>query len=227
MQFADWAAPIVPTLKSDKASIQILRCDFNQVTVNQASKLDQYPISKMEDLFATIGGKKTFPKLDMSHAYQQLKLDEDSNHYVVINTHEVILYLGLLTCYGQFLPDLSTALAPLDDLLKKDIKWKWAKSEGTAIKNSKDLYNVVTSFGSVWSFKRIDFVLRYIDLHMGLVLCQHTKWKMHRAINWVCVPQLDTSRKELCANQKGRIGMYVWRKETSLLSFPATFYAGY
>ena len=50
-QFAEWAAPIVPIVKEDK-SIRI--CGDYKVTVNQALKLDNYPIPKPEDLFATL-----------------------------------------------------------------------------------------------------------------------------------------------------------------------------
>ena len=81
VESASWAVPIVPALKSDKSSIQIYG-DF-KVTVNLAVKLDKYPIPKVDDLFA-----KTFTKLDLCQAYQQLPLDEESKSYVVINTHK-------------------------------------------------------------------------------------------------------------------------------------------
>ena len=41
IQFSDWAAPIVPVIKSD-GSVRI--CGDYKVTVNQAAKVDQYPI---------------------------------------------------------------------------------------------------------------------------------------------------------------------------------------
>ncbi len=63
-------------------------CGDYKCTVNQVSKLDNYPIPKTEDLLATLGGGKKFTKLDMSQAYQQLKLDEDSKKYTTINTHK-------------------------------------------------------------------------------------------------------------------------------------------
>lgn len=52
------------------------------------SKLDSYPIPKVEDLLATLGGGKKFTKLDMSQAYQQLPLDDESKQYTTINTHK-------------------------------------------------------------------------------------------------------------------------------------------
>ena len=75
VQFSEWAARIVPILKPD-GSIRI-GGDY-KTTVNQVSKLDSYPIPKVEDLFATLGGGEKFTKLDMSQAYQQLLLDKES-----------------------------------------------------------------------------------------------------------------------------------------------------
>ncbi len=63
-------------------------CGDYKLTINQAAKLETYPIPRVEDLFSMLAGGKTFTKLDMSHAYQQLLLDEESKQYVTINTHK-------------------------------------------------------------------------------------------------------------------------------------------
>ena len=55
VQFSDWAAPIVPVLKADKSSVRI--CGDFSLTVNQVSKLDRYPIPKIEDLLASLHGR--------------------------------------------------------------------------------------------------------------------------------------------------------------------------
>ena len=205
----------------------------------------------MDDLFTTLQGSKLFTKLDLSQAYLQLPLDEDSRKYVVINTQkglfryarlpygissapgifrvmenllkgilrvtiyiddiliasdsesehletlEAVLnklqslglrvkkekciflassveylghligttglhplptkvqavrevptprnvsqlksYLGLLTYYTKFLPKLSTTLAPLYKLLRKDYPWKWTDKQEQAFQKSKEL----------------------------------------------------------------------------------------
>ena len=85
VEFAEWAAPIVAVLKRDKNTVRI--CGDFSVTVNPVSKLDRYPIPKVEDLFVRLCKGKHFSKLDLSQAYQQLPLEEDSKKYVVINTH--------------------------------------------------------------------------------------------------------------------------------------------
>jgi hypothetical protein len=83
VQFSDWAAPIVPVVKGD-GSIRI--CGDYSVTVNAVSKLDSYPLPRVEDLFAAMSGGVLFTKLDLSHAYQQLLLENESKKYTTINT---------------------------------------------------------------------------------------------------------------------------------------------
>ena len=104
IQYADWAAPIVPVLKTDK-SIRI--CGDFKLTVDRASKLDRYPIPKIEDLFAKIAGGHKFTQLDMSQAYQQLPLEECSKAFVVINTQRGLfkynrLPFGVSSALGIF-----------------------------------------------------------------------------------------------------------------------------
>ncbi|XP_063052002.1 uncharacterized protein K02A2.6-like [Engraulis encrasicolus] len=247
VQVAEWAAPIVPVRKPD-GSIRI--CGDYKLTVNRASRVDQYPIPKVEDLFAQLNGGQHFTKLDMSHAYQQIVLNEESRKYVTINTHkglytytrlpfgvasspaifqrtiegilggipnvaiylddilctgpneqehlrtvqevlqrleksglrlkrskcefmgkevtflghkinasglhpltekveaiaeapepqnvsELKAYLGLLNYYHRFLPKLSTLLAPLHTLLRKEEKWSWGAEQQKAFEESK------------------------------------------------------------------------------------------
>lgn len=78
-QFSDWAAPIVPVLKQDGS---VCICGDYMITVNEAAKLDKYPIPQIKDLFASLSGGKQFTTLDLSHAYQQIKLEDKSRSYV-------------------------------------------------------------------------------------------------------------------------------------------------
>ena len=57
------------------------------MTVNQSLEVDQYPLPKPDELFASLAGGQKFTKLDLSQAYQQLLLDAESRQYVTINTH--------------------------------------------------------------------------------------------------------------------------------------------
>ena len=83
--YAEWAAPIVAVPKRDG---RLRLCGDYKVTVNPALEVDQYPLPRPEDIFAKLSGGKHFTTLDLTHAYNQLTLDEDSRKYVVINTHK-------------------------------------------------------------------------------------------------------------------------------------------
>ena len=85
VQFSDWATSIVPVVKSDE-SIRI--CGDYKVTVNAVSKLEAYPLFRVEDLFAALSGGKVFFKLDLSLAYQEIVLEEDSKMFTIINTQK-------------------------------------------------------------------------------------------------------------------------------------------
>lgn len=249
VRHSEWAAPVVPVLKPDDTA---RLCGDYKLTVNQISKLEQYPIPKIEDLFATLSGGQKFSKLDLSHAYHQIPLDEEAKKCVTINTHkglytyrvlpfgvssspaifqqtmegllqgipnvtiflddilltgkddrehlqtlatvlkrlqeaglrlkrakclfmneevmflghkvdatglhpvqekvqaikeaptpsnvtELKAYLGLLNYYNKFLPKLSTVLAPVHKLLKKETKWKWGEAQQAAFEKSKEM----------------------------------------------------------------------------------------
>ncbi len=255
VEHSDWATPIVAVLKPDKQRVRICG-DFKQ-TVNPVAKLDKYPIPRVEDLFAKLAGGKVFTKLDLSQAYLQLPLDEESKELVVVNTQKglfrytrlpygvssepgifqrymenfyrkspmllcismIILitgkdevdhlnslsqvltkleqaglraqeskckflaktvlflghvidehglrpvqkkvkalqeapvpknvselksYLGLLTYYSKFLPNMADGLAPLYALLGKGVKWTWSGKENQAFENSKTLLTTDT-----------------------------------------------------------------------------------
>ena len=55
------------------------------------------------------------------------------------NTTELKAYLGLLTYYGRFLPNLSTVLSPLYRLLRQDVCWRWTSKQQRVFTRSKQL----------------------------------------------------------------------------------------
>ena len=82
---SEWAAPIVVVPKGDG---RIRICGDYKVTVNSVLDVDQYPLPKPEDLFASLVGGQKFSKLDLSQAYQQICLEDESQKFVTINTHK-------------------------------------------------------------------------------------------------------------------------------------------
>ena len=85
VRFSNWAAPIVPVVKPD-GGVRI--CGGYKVTVNSTLEVDQHPLPNPEELFVALSGGENFTKLDLSRAYQQILLEENSREFVTINTQK-------------------------------------------------------------------------------------------------------------------------------------------
>ena len=126
VEFSEWAAPIVPVLKSN-GHIRI--CGDYKCTVNQAAKVDKYPLPNIEDLYVKLTNGRHFSKLDLSNAYQQLILDEESKPLTTINTSKGLfvynrLPFGVSSAPGifqrtmeQLLAGMPMVVVYLDDIL--------------------------------------------------------------------------------------------------------------
>ena len=83
VEWSDWATPIVPVPKQD-GSVRI--CGDFKGTINPTLQAEQYPLPRIEDIFAHLAGGKKFSKIDLRQAYHQIELEEESKKYLTINT---------------------------------------------------------------------------------------------------------------------------------------------
>ena len=63
-------------------------CGDFKVTIDPNVIPEHYPLPYAEDMFASLNGGKVFSKIDLTHAYQQLEINEASKQYLTINTHK-------------------------------------------------------------------------------------------------------------------------------------------
>lgn len=82
---SDWGSPIVVVPKKT-GDVRI--CGDYKATLNQALDVDQHPLPKPSDLFATLAGGKVFSKLDLTQAYHQMEVEEGHQHLLTITTHK-------------------------------------------------------------------------------------------------------------------------------------------
>jgi len=125
--YSEWASPIVSVVKSDGKSVRI--CGDFKETLNPVCDLNHYPLPTPEDIFATLASRGSYTKLDLSHAYHQLKLSSESKAYFVINTHKGLfayqrLQFGVHSAVGIFqrtmenvLKDIPHCAVYIDDVL--------------------------------------------------------------------------------------------------------------
>ena len=83
VKFREWATPIVPVVKKNG---EVRICGDFKVTINPALCVEKYPIPRIEDLFASLSGGQQFSKLDLSQAYLQMVIEENSRKFLTITT---------------------------------------------------------------------------------------------------------------------------------------------
>ncbi|XP_017469501.1 PREDICTED: uncharacterized protein K02A2.6-like [Rhagoletis zephyria] len=82
---SDWAAPIVVVRKPNN---RIRICADYSTGLNDCMKPNLYPIPHADDIFAQMSLCKYFSKIDLSDAYLQLEVDDESKKILTINTHK-------------------------------------------------------------------------------------------------------------------------------------------
>ena len=87
---------IISPVQHSQSDGTVRICGDFKTTINQASVTETYPLPRVDDLFADLSGGKLFTKLDMSNAYLQLPLSDESKQCVTINTHKGLFQFNRL-----------------------------------------------------------------------------------------------------------------------------------
>ena len=78
----DWVNSLVIVSKANGK----LRICIDPRDLNRAIKRQHFQLASAKDLFAQMSGAKYFAKLDMSNAYWQIRVDEESSKLLTFNT---------------------------------------------------------------------------------------------------------------------------------------------
>ena len=83
-----WAAPAVYIKKK---SNEIPVCADFSTGLNAALKEYHYPLPNPDEVFSKLNGGKVFSKIDLSDAYLQVPMEENSSRQLCINTYRAFL----------------------------------------------------------------------------------------------------------------------------------------
>lgn len=123
---SEFATPIVVVPKSD-GSIRI--CGDYKVSLNPLINIDRYPLPKPDELFSKIANSKYFTKIDLSHAYQGIRVSESLRKLLTLSTHRGLfepqrLMFGIASAPAIFQREIESLLCGinktvcfLDDIL--------------------------------------------------------------------------------------------------------------
>src|SRR3569832_84803 len=78
-----WGSPIV--LASKKDGTQRFCVDYRQQ--NEATTKDVYPLPRVDDIFALLGGSAVYTALDLEQGFHKIELEEDAKPKTAFNSH--------------------------------------------------------------------------------------------------------------------------------------------
>ncbi|XP_055603987.1 uncharacterized protein K02A2.6-like [Uranotaenia lowii] len=137
IDFSEWAAPIVAVRKPN-GKVRI--CADYSTGLNKALESNHYPLPVPEEIFAQLNGSSIFSIIDLSDAYLQVEVDEESKKLLTINTHRGLFQFnrlapGVKSAPGAFQRLVDTMIADipgvrsfLDDVIIFGPTWEAHKA---------------------------------------------------------------------------------------------------
>ncbi|KAF2896114.1 hypothetical protein ILUMI_10062 [Ignelater luminosus] len=107
---SEWSSQIVPVMRSNGT----VRLCGNYIKINKQLEDVFYPLPRIDDIYASLAGNTKFSKIDLSDAYLQFELSDESKSLVTISTHK-----GMANYYSRFIPKIADLLEPMYKLLRK------------------------------------------------------------------------------------------------------------
>jgi hypothetical protein len=170
-----WAAPIVVV---PKPGGKVRICADLSTGVNQALDIDQYPLPKPDDLFTVLNGGEKFTKIDLSDAYLQVQLDDDSKELLVINTHKGLfrfnrLPFGIASApsifqkiMDQMIAGLDGTICYLDDIIVT------GKNTIDHLNNLQQLFIRIREYGFHLNKQKCSFLQNQVE-YLGFIVNKH------------------------------------------------------
>lgn len=199
VKFSRWASPLVIVQKPN-SDLRI--CIDPKRTLNPSLIDDFYPIPNLEDLYVEVGGHELYSVVDLTGAFQQLKLSEQSCELVTINTH-IGLFKFLRLPFGvkvasaafqrvidQILKRLPWAKAYIDDIIIT------ARSVDEMRNKLEQLFDLLHEYGAKVNLQKCIFFKEKIDF-LGHVISKEGVFASNAKIEAVVSAKHPQNVKEL------------------------------
>ena len=145
------------------------------------------------------------------------KVDAVRNAPAPRNTRELKSYLGLLSYYSKYLPNLSSVLVPLYQLLCKAVKWKWSAQQEEAFKQSKELLTATSLLVHFHPTLPLVLACDASEAGIGAVLAHKFPDDSERPIGYAS-RSFSKAEKNYSQFRKGRLIVHFRCQEIPLLS---------
>lgn len=175
IEYSEWAAPIVAVRKTNG---DIRPCADFSTGLNAALEPHTHPLPTPEEIFATMAGNKIFTHIDLSDAYFQVEMDEESKQLLVINTHRGLfrfnrLSQGVKPATGIFqqivdamLSGIDGVSAFLDDIIIG------GKTKEENLERTRDVLRRLEDYGFTLKIEKCKFLQPQLRF-LGIILDEH------------------------------------------------------
>ena len=212
---SDWAKSIVPIVKR---SGDVRICGDFKVTINPQLQIEQYPLPRIEDIFASLSGGERFTKIDLTQAYLQLEVDEESKKYLTINTHKGLcrynkLLFGIASApaiwqrtIDQILQRLEGVYCTLDDMVIT------GKNDKEHLNNLSKVLQRLEEFNLRANKLKCYFFEDKIE-YCGHIIDKHGLHKTQKKVEVVLItPEPKISNRGTCISWFGKLLSQVFTK---------------
>lgn len=172
---AKCAAPIV-VIKKKTGDIRIC-ADFS-TGLNEALEDHHYPLPLPEDIFAKLNGSKFFSHIDLSDAFLQIEIDDESKELSIINTHIGLFKYNRMsfgiktapTIFQQVMDQLTTPLKGVVSYM--DDIFVHGNSKEEHDRALLKLMTAIQEYGLHIKLSKCEFALTEIN-YLGCVINKH------------------------------------------------------
>ena len=166
VSYSEWATPVVPVPKKDGT---LRLCGDYKTTLNKFLHCENYPLPKIDDIFAELSRGKFFSHLDLKNAYTQMLMDEDSQKLLTINTPKGLFRLrrliyGVASASGLWQKSMEQVLQGLDGVkVILDDMLVFGATKEEHLRNLENVLKRLSEAGLVLNKKKCRFLENRIE----------------------------------------------------------------
>ncbi|CAK1598324.1 unnamed protein product [Parnassius mnemosyne] len=199
VEYSEYASFIVPVLKRNGT---VRLCADYSVSINKQLIVEQYPLPSINELFAKLHGGQQFSKIDLSMAYNQFILDDDSQKITCVNTHRGLykytrMVFGLSSAPSIFQRAMDCVLSGLDGVLcLLDDILITGKNDTEHLERLHAVFNRLRDAGLVVQKEKCEFFQEEVN-YLGYTIDKYGLKKSHEKVKAIVKAPVPTNTNKL------------------------------
>eukprot|EP00061_Rhincodon_typus_P004271 g22175.t1 len=157
---------LVTAIQSEESNPDDVNFDVPQKRLNNEEVLKEWEFVKAEVMFLWHNIRHRWTTL------RNVKIKAVEEFPRPSSKKEVLQFLGLRELYRKFVPNISSVVALLTILFKKNMKFQWTEPCQEAFENTKPLLNTVPVLATPNFLKPFVVAINTSDVGVGAVLLQ-------------------------------------------------------